>query len=524
MPKTKNITLQPYPGFQMDFCQASDKEVFTGGEAGGGKSLLLVLEATRYIHEAYYSAIIFRRTFPQLEMLISEARQIYIPLGAKFNESKHNFVWPNGAIIKFRSLQYIKDVYNYQGHAYDYIGFDELPHFPLFAYLYLFSRLRGINPRIKRYMRSTGNPDGQFVAWVKHRFVDSLPPNCTRYFKRINDRDVEVPKDTPFCSARRFIPCIRNQNVALKEGDPEYEANLEMLPEATKRALKDGKWDVQDKLDQLVAGKWWEDSLNGKNEYVSDGLFTVGCDFGHTGVDLSVELLGEGNRPYRFRSWNITKTTEMAQILADTADSVHKGRLSLGVDCIGPGAGVGDDLETHHAEVARYMERCTHKDPLYAPRYKGEIEFDTLRSQMCWKLREDFRDGNIDMSAFMNKALKQDNLTELQKSEGYFDDFFMLSEEVMAITYRIFNGKLIVLPKSELKKPENLGRSPNYFDALVIWNWVRRHHQVEEPSIDDEYKVDGYMEKFMRPEFEEDDAQYHDRDGGDAGEYENDHF
>ena len=205
---SKIITLQPQPGFQVDFCEAGEKEVFTGGEAGGGKSFLLVVEALRYVHEPNYIAVIFRRTYPDLEELIREARQIYCSQGAKFNESKHNFVWPNGSIIKFRHLQHLKDIYSHQGQQYDFIGFDELPHFPKVAYTYLFSRLRGKNPKIKRYIRSTGNPDGEFVEWVKHRFVTLLrnKPNKKGYFKTVNDRDVEVPKGTKGAISRRFFP------------------------------------------------------------------------------------------------------------------------------------------------------------------------------------------------------------------------------------------------------------------------------------------------------------------------------
>lgn len=520
--ETEPLIYAPLPGFQEEYMMAGEKEVFTGGEAGGGKSLLLIMDAMRYVDQSNYRAVIFRRTYPDLEELINEARQLYVPCGAKFNESKHNFVWPNNAIIMFRHLQHLKDIYSHQGKQYDFIGFDELPHFPKIAYTYLFSRLRGKNPNIKRYIRSTGNPDGEFVMWVKHRFVDSLKPGKTGYFKTINDRDVEVTAETRGAISRKFIPCIRAQNTVLMEADPEYEAMLDQLPEATKRALKEGRWDVDDKPDQLILGSWYEDALMGKNTFVDDGNYTVGSDFGHQGKDLSVEVLGTGNRPYRVRSWGRTKTTEMADYLAETCGSVSKKRVMLGVDCIGPGAGVGDNIEDYHSWLAPRMERCTHKDDLYKPRYKGQIEFDNLRSQMCWKLREDFQDGGIDLSAFMSKDIpdEETNLTTAQKQEGYFEDLFMLQEEILAHTFKIHNGKLVVISKEELRKPENLGRSPDYFDALVIWNWVRRHHYVESPVEEEEYAVDTYMKKSMQDAEDEDEADYAEEmaDGGDYDE------
>ena len=259
----------------------------------------------------------------------------------------------------------------------------------------------------------------------------------------------------------------------------------------------------------------------GQNKYEPDGNYTVACDFGHRGKDLSVEILGEGNRPYRVRSWNITKTTEMAQILATTCGNVAKSRVMLGADCIGPGAGVGDDIETHHKWLAARLERCTHKDPLYEPRFKGQIAFDNLRSQMWWKLREDMMEGTLDLSAFMAKDMED---TGLYPEEGYFDEFYMLQEEILFHTFRIQNGKVIVISKEDLRKPESLGRSPDFADALVIWNWVRRHHYAQEThSIDQEYQVDDYMTKFMQDEFdpeEDDEAGYSEMENYDAGIYE----
>ena len=34
----------------------------------------------------------------------------------------------------------------------------------------------------------------------------------------------------------------------------------------------------------------------------------------------------------------------------------------------------------------------------------------------------------------------------------------------------------------ELRKSENLGRSPDYFDSLMIWNWVREKHDLNVPQ------------------------------------------
>ena len=49
------------------------------------------------------------------------------------------WVFPSGAKIYFGSMQYTKDRTNYQGKAFDFIGFDELTHFEWEEYSYMMS-------------------------------------------------------------------------------------------------------------------------------------------------------------------------------------------------------------------------------------------------------------------------------------------------------------------------------------------------------------------------------------------------
>jgi len=503
---------RPQPGMQTTFCTASETEVFYGGQAGGGKSFAMVLIAARYINEPGYKAVIFRRTYPDLEDLIHTARQIYPAMGGKLNESRHNFVWPNGSIIMFRHLQHMKDIYSHQGKEYDFIGFDELPQFPKLAYTYLFSRLRGTNPNIVRMIRGTGNPDGEGLLWVKNRFFDPMHPLEKAYFKTVLSRDVKVGKDTVGAVSRRFIPCIRSENRVLMDNDPEYENRLDQLPEDKKRALKEGLWTLMDKPDQLIQTEWWESAINGKNPFNDNGKYTIGGDFGtHHGVDKSVEVLGIGNRPHRIRSWGRTKAPQFAQILADTANSVDHSRVKIGVDSIGPGTGVADDLEIHHG-LAGILDRCTHKDPRFDQKYIGDIQFDNLRSQMWWKFKTDMENGEIDLSAF-------------QTEDGYFEDFNSLEEEILAHTFRVYNGKLIVIPKDDLRKPENLNRSPDFADALIIWNWVRRHHYEYSVDVNDQYNIDEYSKAMFKDEKEDDDrGSYQEDFFDDEFDYDDDRY
>ena len=112
-------------------------EALYGGAAGGGKSDYLVAEALRQVQIPQYRAIIFRKTYPELEDIISRSHELYgsaFPR-AKYNESKHAWRFPSGAMIYFGQMQYTKDKLKYQGRHFDFVGFDELTHFPKEEYM-----------------------------------------------------------------------------------------------------------------------------------------------------------------------------------------------------------------------------------------------------------------------------------------------------------------------------------------------------------------------------------------------------
>ena len=128
---SQTVIWQPQPK-QAAFMSRFEDEALYGGAAGGGKSDALVMEALRQVDIPYYRGLIVRRTYPQLEDLIGKTLRLYPSVypGAKYNDSKHVWKFPSGAVVIFGSLPHVKDKYNYQGKPYDFIGFDELTQFP----------------------------------------------------------------------------------------------------------------------------------------------------------------------------------------------------------------------------------------------------------------------------------------------------------------------------------------------------------------------------------------------------------
>lgn len=250
-----NIVWQPQPK-QAAFMARPEYECLYGGAAGGGKSDALLAEALRQVHIPHYRAIIFRKTYPQLSELIDRSRALYGPAfpRARYNQTEHCWTFPSGAKIYFGSMQYTKDRINYQGKRYDFIAFDELTHFTWDEYSYMFSRNRPSGPGTRVYMRASTNPGGIGHGWVKDRFITAAPP-----LTPVED-NYEVPDPSgrliKLRRRRIFVPSTVFDNQELLRNDPNYLANLAMLPEAERNALLYGSWDS---FDGQVFREWRND-------------------------------------------------------------------------------------------------------------------------------------------------------------------------------------------------------------------------------------------------------------------------
>lgn len=243
-----NVVWQPQEK-QIRFMERPEYECLYGGAAGGGKSDALLAEALRQVHIPDYRGLILRKTYPQLAELIDRSTVIYKAAYPKavYNDSKHCWVFPSGAKIFFGSMQHKKNKTDYQGKRYHYIAFDELTHFSWEEYSYMFSRNRPSKnpkpgPRAKCYIRASTNPGGIGHGWVKQRFIDAAPPG-TRIVETVQVRQPDGSvKDME--RDRIFIPASVFDNKILLEEDPNYVANIALLPEKERNALLYGDWDT----------------------------------------------------------------------------------------------------------------------------------------------------------------------------------------------------------------------------------------------------------------------------------------
>lgn len=234
------ILWQPQPGPQEALISCPVFEVFFGGARGGGKTEASIGDWLQHQQECAGAAngIFFRREQRQLDEVIARTRQIYEPLGAKFNATKSEWTMPSGARLKFRYLDKDADAEAYQGHSYTRVYVEEMTNFPSFAPIRkLMATLRSATGA-PTGLRGTGNPGGPGHHWVFDRYIKPAPQGYT-----ILKDVIEIEGFPPMERERVFIPSKISDNALLMTHNPEYVANLALSGSAALvRAWLLGDW------------------------------------------------------------------------------------------------------------------------------------------------------------------------------------------------------------------------------------------------------------------------------------------
>lgn len=166
----------------------------------------------------------------------------------RYNHGTKSFDFPGGSRLLFGYCDHEKDVLQFQGKAYDAIFVEEATQFTAFMLQSLTESLRPAG-FMKSYLNwiprlyYTCNPGGVGHAYIKRLFID-------RQFER-----KEKPENYS------FTPSTVYENAFLMDSDPTYVESLENLPEARRKAMLYGDWDVYE-------GQFFTDYRNDPEHYL----------------------------------------------------------------------------------------------------------------------------------------------------------------------------------------------------------------------------------------------------------------
>lgn len=246
LPTGVNVVWAPQPGSQTLFLTCPFFEVLYEGTRGPGKTDALLMDFAQHCGRGLgraWRGVLFRQTYPQLADVIAKSRKWFHQAfpRARYNAAEHTWTWPDGEQLLLRHMKAPDDYWNYHGHEYPWIGWEELTTWSdLKCYDLMKSCCRSSDPRVPRKYRATANPWGRGHNVVKARFIDPAPPG--------------VPWTTD-----DGLKCVRirghwSENKILLAADPGYPKRIAASasnPEQAKAWL-DGSWDI-------VAGGMFDD-------------------------------------------------------------------------------------------------------------------------------------------------------------------------------------------------------------------------------------------------------------------------
>ncbi len=275
--------IRPQAGPQEAFLSTPADIAIFGGQAGGGKSFGLLLEALRGVHVPGYNAVLFRRKHTEVKMeggLWDDSLTIYPHAQGVPREYNTEWRFPPSATIRFSHLEHEKNRLDWMGAQICMIGFDQLELFTKAQFWYMLSRNRSLCG-VRPYIRATCNPDpdsfiAELVAWYINQDTGFAIPERSgklRYFTRQGDTlewgdsPAELRERFPDLDVRQdvksftFIASSIFDNKILLAKDPGYLSNLKAMPLVDRERLLKGNWAIRATAGNVYRPREWMETV-----------------------------------------------------------------------------------------------------------------------------------------------------------------------------------------------------------------------------------------------------------------------
>lgn len=220
-----------------------------GGAAGSLKTETLLVDAALESANGNLRAIIFRQQLTQQRDIVEKSHRLYQPMCAVYSSSTLTWTFPSGATIQFAYISTDQDIWQYWGHRYSFIGFDESTFHTEYQIRNMLGRLSSTDRTLRLRMRLASNPGSTGAAFHKRMFLRGgcpvhSPRQCAEsgrlYWNACWPSD-QVPlghgEGNGFSVA--FIPGRLTDHDLL---DPQYIYRLRMMSGSLSAAMEQGCW------------------------------------------------------------------------------------------------------------------------------------------------------------------------------------------------------------------------------------------------------------------------------------------
>lgn len=237
--KGSRFSWAPQPGSQVKFLASKAFETLSEGGRGTGKTDSLLMRFAQHTGKGYgqdWNGIIFRRTKPELVDIKGKALRWFPALfpGIVYNKTTSTWTWPTGETLRFAAARVPEDYNNFHGHAYAFMGWEELTNWPNDSlYTQMMSLVRSSNPDVPLMVCATTNPHGVGHGWVKERF--RLPIVDGNY------HEINLPEQ----KTRAAVHGSLEENRIFLAATPDYLTTLRATRDPMKRrAWMHGDWNI----------------------------------------------------------------------------------------------------------------------------------------------------------------------------------------------------------------------------------------------------------------------------------------
>lgn len=463
--QTEYMRFVPLEGPQTEAYLSAADILLYGGQAGGGKSYLLMGLAS----QEHQSAIVFRRESAQTDGLEKSGKEI-IGDTARYNGTDKEWTWPSGRSLKLAGMKEPGDWNKHAGRERDLIGFDEAGEFLREQVASLIAWLRAPEGQRCRMVLASNPPrsaDGYwmkewFAPWLDMQFADPAEPGELRWALMIDGSPhwVEGPGEYEYEGEHRqaisltFIPAALSDNPY--RNTPEYRARLQSLPEPLRSQLLRGDFDagMEDGANQTIPTSWVKAAMERWTPQAPTGvpMCAIGVDVAQGGTDKTTYAR-------RYSGWYAPIET-IPGIETPSGQDVAGRILAKRYDgakvIVDLGGGWGGDALAHlvknNIDAIGYMGVKTSTKHTR----DNKLRFFNVRTEAYWRFRE---------------AL------DPYQREGSFIDLpndRELLADLTAPTYEIKRDKggMVIHLESKEALVKRLGRSPDKGDAVVMAWWA----------------------------------------------------